>query len=112
MRLDLDFSGRHVMVFGGTTGINLGIADCFAQRRGRVAVVSRKQENVDAAVAQLSRHGGEVLGLVADVRDPQAVQAAVEAVNGVTVAVVELTYEPRWTPDLIRSGVFPVAARH
>lgn len=79
MRMDLDFSGRHVMVFGGTTGINLGIADCFAQRRGRVAVVSRKQENVDAAVAQLSRHGGEVLGLVADVRDPQAVQAAVEA---------------------------------
>jgi len=42
----------------------------------------------------------------------QAVQAAVEAVKGVTVAVVELTYEPRWTPDLIRSGVFPVAARH
>ncbi|MHB0950869.1 MAG: metal-sulfur cluster assembly factor [Allorhizobium sp.] len=42
----------------------------------------------------------------------QAVQAAVEAVKGVTVAVVELTYEPRWTPDLIRSGVLPVAARH
>lgn len=79
MRLDLDFSGRHVMVFGGTTGINLGIADCFAQRRGRVAVVSRKQANVDAAVAQLSAYGGEVLGLVADVRDPASVDAAVAA---------------------------------
>ena len=42
----------------------------------------------------------------------QAVQEAVEAVAGVTAAVVELTYEPRWTPDLIRSGVFPIAARH
>ncbi len=79
MLIDIDFSGRHVMVFGGTTGINLGIADCFAQRRGRVTVVSRKQENVDAAVAQLQRHGGEVLGVVADVRDPQATKAAVDA---------------------------------
>ena len=79
MRIELDFSGRHVMVFGGTTGINLGIADCFAQRRGRVTVVSRKQDNVDAATAQLSKHGGEVLGVVADVRDPATVEAAVAA---------------------------------
>ena len=42
----------------------------------------------------------------------QAVQDAVEAVAGVSAAAVELTYEPRWTPDLIRSGVFPIAARH
>ncbi|MBW8322221.1 MAG: metal-sulfur cluster assembly factor [Rhizobium sp.] len=42
----------------------------------------------------------------------QAVQGAVEAVAGVSAAAVELTYEPRWTPDLIRSGVFPIAARH
>ena len=42
----------------------------------------------------------------------QAVHEAVEAVAGVTAAAVELTYEPRWTPDLIRSGVFPIAARH
>ncbi|MFA7412949.1 MAG: metal-sulfur cluster assembly factor [Rhizobium sp.] len=42
----------------------------------------------------------------------QAVQAAVEAIDGVNMAVVELTYIPHWTPDLIRSGVFPVAARH
>lgn len=79
MRLDLDFSGRHVMIFGGTTGINLGIADCFAQRRGRVTVVSRKQENVDAATTQLAAYGGEVLGLVADVRDPKTVEAACAA---------------------------------
>lgn len=78
MRLDLDFTERHLMVFGGTTGINLGIADCFAQRKARVTVVSRKQENVDAAAKQLSSHGGEVLGVVADVRDPASVTRAVE----------------------------------
>jgi len=42
----------------------------------------------------------------------QAVQAAVEAVDGVNAAVVELTYIPHWTPDLIRSGVFPATVRH
>ena len=77
MRLDLDFTERHLMVFGGTTGINLGIADCFAQRKARVTVVSRKQENVDAAAKQLSSHGGEVLGVVADVRDPASVTRAI-----------------------------------
>lgn len=79
MRIDIDFTGRHVMVFGGTTGINLGIADCFAERGGRVTVVSRKQANVNAAVAQLSKYGGEVLGVVGDVRDPASVDAAVVA---------------------------------
>lgn len=78
MRLELDFTGRHLMVFGGTTGINLGIADCFAQRKARVTVVSRKQDNVDAAVKQLSSYDGEVLGVVADVRDPASVTRAVE----------------------------------
>ncbi|HMN82406.1 MAG TPA: SDR family oxidoreductase [Burkholderiaceae bacterium] len=78
MRLELDFTDRHLMVFGGTTGINLGIADCFAQRKARVTVVSRKQDNVDAAVEQLSTYGGEVLGVAADVRDPASVTRAVE----------------------------------
>ncbi|MHA7971695.1 metal-sulfur cluster assembly factor [Rhizobium sp. CAU 1783] len=42
----------------------------------------------------------------------QAVRASVEAVAGVTVAVVQLTYEPRWTPEMIRPGVFPFSSRH
>lgn len=42
----------------------------------------------------------------------QAVQAAVESVSGVTAAVVDLTYEPRWTPDLIRAGALAFSPRH
>lgn len=42
----------------------------------------------------------------------QAVQATVEAVAGVTAAVVDLTYEPLWTPDRIRVGALAAAARH
>ena len=73
MNVRFDFSGRHAMVFGGTTGINLGIAQAFAAAGARVSVASRKQANVDAAVATLGERG---FGVVADVRDEDSVTAA------------------------------------
>ena len=76
MRIALAFDGRHVVVFGGTSGINLGIAEGFAAHGADVTVVSRRRENVDAAVAALSTHGGRVFGACADVRDVEAVGRA------------------------------------
>lgn len=73
MRIDLRFHGRHVIVFGGTTGINFGIADAFAAQGADVTVVSRRQENVAAAVERLSAHGHRVGGSCADVRDFESV---------------------------------------
>ena len=82
MNVQFDFSGRHIMVFGGTTGINLGIAQGFARADAKVSVASRKQDNVDAAVATL---GTGAFGTVADVRDEASVARAladVEARHG------------------------------
>ena len=73
MNVSFDFSGRHVVVFGGTTGINLGIAQAYARQGARVTVASRKPANVEAAVATLGPDG---FGIVADVRDDEAVAAA------------------------------------
>ena len=64
--MTFDFSGMTAFVAGGTTGINFGIAQAFAAAGARVAVLSRKQDNVDAAVNTL---GGEALGYTGDVRD-------------------------------------------
>ncbi|MFI9400741.1 SDR family oxidoreductase [Nocardia sp. NPDC052316] len=71
-----DYSGRSVFVAGGTSGINLGIAHAYAKAGASVAVLSRKQVKVDAAVAELNEHGGSVLGFAADVREFDAVAAA------------------------------------
>lgn len=70
---------RHIVVAGGTSGINRGIAERFAQRGAKVSVFSRKQEKVDATVEALRGLGAEAFGTTADVRDPAAVEAALAA---------------------------------
>ncbi len=77
----LDFTDRVVFVSGGSSGINLGIADAFAARGAKVAIMSRSAERVEAAVERLKAHGGQVFGTAGDVRDPAAVQAALTAVH-------------------------------
>jgi short-subunit dehydrogenase len=64
----IDLSGKSVFIAGGTSGINLGIAEDFARAGARVAVMSRSQEKVDATVKQLRALGGDVIGTSADVR--------------------------------------------
>lgn len=75
MSVTFNFSGRTVIVVGGTSGINLGIADAFARTGANVAVASRSSEKVDKAVDQLKAHGTTVLGAAFDVRDIDGVKA-------------------------------------
>jgi NAD(P)-dependent dehydrogenase (short-subunit alcohol dehydrogenase family) len=81
MAIELDFTGKVVVVIGGTSGINRGIAELFATHGAKVAVASRKQEKVDETVATLQHLGAEAMGFTADVRDPEAVVAGLEAVH-------------------------------
>ena len=102
MNFNFDFSGRKVFVFGGTSGINLGIAEAFAAAGATLGVASRSQDKVDAAVARLSRPGRAASGYSLDVRQPQAVADA----------LAEYT-QRHGTIDVLVSGAagnFPAAA--
>ena len=57
MSITLEYSGKNILVIGGTSGINLGVAQAFARHGAKVAVASRSQEKVDAAVASLTGLG-------------------------------------------------------
>ncbi len=72
----LDFSRKTVFIAGGTSGINLGIAQGFASAGARVAVLSRSAEKVERAVGTLKELGAEAIGFSADVRDYDAVESA------------------------------------
>lgn len=82
MATGLDFSDRVVVVIGGTSGINRGIAREFATRGARVAVASRSQEKVDDTVAELrGNNASEAMGFVCDVRSLEQVAAGLQQVH-------------------------------
>jgi NAD(P)-dependent dehydrogenase (short-subunit alcohol dehydrogenase family) len=80
-RSPLDFRDRTVFVAGGTSGINLGIAEGFAAAGARVAVMSRKPAKLDAAVGRLRALGARSMGVAADVRDVEATREALTSVH-------------------------------
>jgi NAD(P)-dependent dehydrogenase (short-subunit alcohol dehydrogenase family) len=68
--------GKTVFVAGGSSGINLGIAQRFAQLGAKIALISRGEERVQHAVQDIVTAGGEAIGMAADVRDYAAVETA------------------------------------
>ena len=80
-QMTVDYTGATVFVAGGTSGINLGIAEGFAAAGARVAVMSRSQDKVDAAVRRLRELGAESMGVAADVRDVEATGGALAAAH-------------------------------
>ncbi|WND03161.1 SDR family oxidoreductase [Temperatibacter marinus] len=76
MTISFDYTGKSVIVFGGTSGINLGIAESFAKAGARVAVCSRNPDKVNAAVDLLKSHGSDSCGYSLDVRNIEDVQNA------------------------------------
>ena len=64
-------------VTGGGTGITGGVARAFAEHGAKLAIVSRKEENLIAMKQFIEENGGECFAVPADVRDYAAVENAV-----------------------------------
>lgn len=75
----LDFSGRTVVVTGGTRGVGRGIATAFLQRGAQVLVCSRNEPDA------LPEGGGRAAAFVAaDVREPEQIEGVVQRALDVT----------------------------
>jgi len=89
--MNIDLSGKRVIVTGASRGIGLAIARAFALEGARVAICARSQEAVDAAAAQLQENAQAVLARVVDVTDTAGVQhfvtEVVEAWGSVDILV-------------------------
>jgi len=75
------FAGKVALVTGGATGIGLGIATALAQHGASLALASRNEENLQVAARQIRDSTKQrCLTIVTDVRQPEAVGAAVTRV--------------------------------
>ena len=83
--------GRHAFITGGGSGINLGIAQRFAQHGCAVTLLGRTLERTTGAAADIEASGGRALGVSADVRDYPALETAarqaVEAFGSIDVVL-------------------------
>ena len=71
--------GRMALVTGGATGIGKEISRTLGKHGAKIAITSRKQENLDAACQEFEQEGIECLAVSSDVRNPELVEHAVAA---------------------------------
>ncbi|HEY1952908.1 MAG TPA: SDR family oxidoreductase [Gemmatimonadaceae bacterium] len=72
-------AGKHALVTGGGSGINLAIARRFAEQGAAVALIGRTKEKLDAAANEIRKLGGTATGYPVDVRDYDGLAAAVKS---------------------------------
>lgn len=75
------FEQRTVLVTGGGSGINLGIAKCYASLGANVAICGRTEEKLDQAKSELEALGAKTHAIVADVRAYDAMQDACDQIQ-------------------------------
>jgi NAD(P)-dependent dehydrogenase (short-subunit alcohol dehydrogenase family) len=95
-------NGKVAVVTGGGSGINLAIARRLAEHGAKVGLIGRTKEKLDGAAAEIRAAGGEASGYPADVRDYDALAAAIKG-----------TRESYGEIDLVvcgAAGNFPAAA--
>jgi NAD(P)-dependent dehydrogenase (short-subunit alcohol dehydrogenase family) len=73
------FTGKNVLVTGGTSGIGLAVAQAYAAEGARVVVTGRDEKNLGEAVAQV---GAGTVGVRNDASDIAGAQALAAAVAG------------------------------
>ena len=74
-----DLTGRVAVVTGGSRGLGLQIASALGEFGASLALVARKQADLDAAVEKLTREGRTAVGFVADLGKTSEAAASLTA---------------------------------
>src|SRR3954451_20818042 len=70
----LELTGRTAVVIGGTSGIGRAIAHGLAEAGADVICTSRRQEQVDAAAAEIEAKGRRTIRITTDVSDRVSIE--------------------------------------
>lgn len=99
--MDLDLTGKRVIVTGGSKGIGRAIAQAFLDEGARVAICARDINGLQAAAEQLSAHG-EIHHAPADIgvvgAPAEFVRWAADTMDGLDIVVsnVSAAAGPDW----------------
>ncbi len=77
-----DLTGKTALITGGSRGLGLQIAEALGEMGAKLALVSRKQDELDAAVRHLAGQGIESTAYACDLSAPEAAGPLTDAVAG------------------------------
>lgn len=99
-----DLTGKVALITGASRGIGLAMAQTYAAVGAKVVLASRKQEDLDAAAADIRAAGGEALPIAAHTGSEESVAQlfaqAAEAYGGVDIVVNNAATNPHFGPVL------------
>jgi gluconate 5-dehydrogenase len=73
-----DLFGRTAIVTGGSVGLGRQMAEGLAEMGANLVLCARKKDRCLAAAEELRRHGGQILALRCDVKEPATIQEVVD----------------------------------
>jgi NAD(P)-dependent dehydrogenase (short-subunit alcohol dehydrogenase family) len=74
-----DFTGKHIIVTGASTGIGRATAIMLGARGASVSLIARSKANLDSTVEAIMASGGRAAAIPADVADRAALITAIDA---------------------------------
>ena len=74
-----DLSGKTALITGGSRGLGLQMAEALGEQGARLVITSRKQSELDEAVAHLKQRGVDVMAVASDLSKESSVAPLVEA---------------------------------
>lgn len=92
----MDFQGKRILITGGSAGIGLALAQAFAARGARLALLARGGAALATAADLVATHGQPPVTTAADISDApalaQAIATAVRQLGGLDGLVVNAGY--------------------
>lgn len=74
-----DLSGKTALITGGSRGLGLQMAEALGEQGARLIITSRKQSELDEALAHLKQRGINALAIASDLSKESAIAPLVDA---------------------------------